>query len=97
MPSPVILGAGEESRYSGSTREMAVGVGCGRCPAKGGYSPMSCLPFGFPLSWLDGKETDAVAKCFCCGNAAVRVSDTAGSLAQSCSAEAGVGQRQIGH
>lgn len=97
MPSPVVLGAGKGSRYSGSTWEMPVGVGCGGCPAEGGYSPVSCLPFGFPLSWLDGGETNAVAKGFCCGNAAVGVSHTAGSLAQSCNAEPGVGQRQIGH
>lgn len=96
-PSPVILGGGKESRYSGSTREMPVGVGCGWCPAKGGLQPRVLPALRLSIVSAGWKETNAVAKCFCCGNAAVRVSDTAGSLAQSCSAEPRVGQRQIGH
>lgn len=96
-PLPCHFGGRERIQVLGLSLGNAMGVGCGRFPAKGVYSPVSCLPFGFPLSWLDGRETNAVAKCCSCGNAAVRVSDTAGSLAHSCSAGARVGQRQIGH
>lgn len=98
LPLPCHFGGWERIQVLGLNSGNASGSGMREVPREGGYSPVSCLPFGFPLSWLGGRETNAVAKCFCfCGNAAVRVSDTAGSLAQTCSAEARVGQRQIGH
>lgn len=50
-------------------------------PGNVSNSPMSCLSFGFPLSGLDGGETNTVANCFFSGNAAVGVSATAGLLA----------------
>lgn len=59
-------------------------------------NPMSCLPFGVPLSGLGGRETNTGANCFCSGNAAVCVSSTVALLAQHRSAGARLGQRQMG-
>lgn len=95
IPFPAVLGDGSESRCWGSSRGMVMAVR--RHPPRGIDSPVSCLPFGSPLSRLAGREANTLANSFCSGNAAVCVSNRAGLLAQNCSAEARVGQRQIGH
>lgn len=55
-------------------------------------SPVSCLPFGAPLSGLGGRQTNTGAHGCCSGNAAVCVSSTVASLAQN----RGAGRESLG-
>lgn len=96
-PLPCHFGGWEGIQILGLNSGNASGSGMRMVPREGGLQPRVLPALRLSIVSAGWKETNAVAKCFCCGNAAVRVSDTAGSLAQSCSAEPRVGQRQIGH
>lgn len=99
IPSLVILGGWESIQVLGfnwgNAEKSGIPEGAlrrwlpARCPA--------CPSASHCLGWVEGRQRNAVASCFCSGNAAVRVSNTIGLSARNCSAEARGGPRRTGH